>query len=49
MVNKNFQSTNGNNENKSKASTFWKNVGLIALAIGLAVITVFVLNLNFNA
>lgn len=49
MVNKNFQSTNGNNENKSKAGAFWKNVGLIALAIGLAVITVFVLNLNFNA
>jgi hypothetical protein len=49
MVNKNFQNRNDNNEGKSKAGIFWKHVGLIALALGLAVLTVFVLNLNIRA
>lgn len=45
MVNKNFQNRNDNNE-KSKAGVFWKHVGIIAIALGLALLTVFVLNLN---
>ena len=34
------------NDNKSKAKIFWKNVGFIGIAFALAVITLFVLNLN---
>lgn len=45
MVDKNFQQRPDGGE-KSKAKTFWKHVGYIALAIVLAVLTVFVLNLN---
>lgn len=45
MANGKFQQ-NSNNENKSKAKSFWKVVGIMALALGLAVLTVFVLNLN---
>ena len=36
-----------NNESeKSKAKIFWKHVGIIAIALVLAVVTVLVLNLN---
>ena len=34
------------NETKSKAKIFWKNVGFIALALFVSIITVLVLNLN---
>ena len=46
MNDRNFQPANDNGESKSKAKVFWKHVGLIALALGLAVLTVFVINLN---
>ena len=45
-MNNNFPPKSDNGENKSKAKVFWKNVGYVALALGLAVLTVFVLNLN---
>ena len=48
MVNKNFQNRNENSEGKSKGGAFWKHVGLIAVALGLAILTVFVLNLNIK-
>ena len=37
-----------NNETgeKSKAKIFWKHVGLVTLALALAVVTVFVISLN---
>ncbi|MBQ8427040.1 MAG: hypothetical protein IJX16_04705 [Clostridia bacterium] len=36
-----------NNEGeKSKAKIFWMHVGFVAMALVLAVVTVFVLNLN---
>lgn len=35
-----------NDGEKNKTKTFWKYVGIIALALTLAVVTVFVLNLN---
>ncbi len=44
MVNKNI--SNNNNEEKSKAKIFWKNVGLVTVAFVMAVVTVIVLNLN---
>ena len=31
---------------KNKAKVFWKNVGFVAVALVLAIVTVFVLNLN---
>ena len=31
---------------KSKAKEFWKNVGFIALALVVAIVTVFVLNID---
>lgn len=37
---------NETNETKNKTKVFWKNVGFVALALFVAVITVFVLNLN---
>ena len=37
---------NNKNENKSTAKTFWKNVGFIGIALALAIVTVFVLNIN---
>ena len=33
-------------ENKAKKKAFWKNVGLIFLALGLAILTVVVINLG---
>lgn len=45
----NFQNRNDSNENKGGAKNFWKHVGFIVLALSLAVLTVFVLNLNVNA
>lgn len=41
---RNTQINNESSTNKTK--TIWKHVGLIALALVLAVVTVFVLNLN---
>lgn len=35
-----------NDAEKNKTKIFWKHVGIIALALVLAVVTVFVLNLN---
>ena len=43
MDNKKNQNTN---EPKNKSKKFWKNVGFIGIALVLAIITVFVLNLN---
>ena len=40
------QNNNNNVENKNRAKDFWKNVGFVALALVVAVITVFVLNIN---
>ena len=40
------QNRNDNIDNKSKANGFWKNLGFIALALAVAVITVFVLNID---
>lgn len=48
-MNKNFQSANENNEQKSKAKGLWKHVGFFAIALVIAIVTVFVLNLNVNA
>jgi hypothetical protein len=45
MVDKNFQQRPDSGE-KNKAKIFWKHVGYIVLAIVLAALTVFVLNLN---
>lgn len=42
----NKQNRNETVDNKSKSKTFWKNVGFIALALMVAVITVFVLNID---
>lgn len=35
-----------NDSEKNKAKIFWKHVGLVAIALTLAIVTVFVLNLN---
>ena len=40
------QNRNDSVDNKNKAKSFWKNVGLIALALMVAIITVFVLNID---
>ena len=40
------QNRNDNVDNKSKSKGFWKNLGFIALALAVAVITVFVLNID---
>lgn len=48
-MDRNFQNTNENNEVKGKSGGFWKCVGFATIAVVLAVITVFVLNLNINA
>jgi hypothetical protein len=45
MENRNFQIQNDNNENKKTTNTFWRNFGLIFLALGLAVLTVVVISL----
>ena len=45
-MDRNFESNNENNEVKSKAKKFWAHVGLFFVALTLAVVTVFVLNLN---
>ena len=42
----NKQIRNDNAENKNKSRIFWKNVGCIALALMVAIITVVVLNIN---
>ena len=46
MSEMNFQQPNEINESKNKTKTFWKNVGIIALALGLSILTIFVLYLN---
>ncbi len=48
-MDRNFQNASENNENKGKSKGFWKRVGYAFLAILLAALTVFVLNLNINA
>lgn len=48
-MDRNFQNVNENNEVKGKAGGFWKSVGFAVIAIALAVVTVFVLNLNIRA
>ena len=45
MDNRNFNQTNFGTE-KSKAKTFWANVGIVFLALGLSILTVLVINLN---
>ena len=45
MDNRNINK-NEMNETKSKSKAFWKNVGFVFMALFVAVITVFVLNLN---
>lgn len=45
MDNRNFNQRNGSGE-KSKAKTFWVNIGLVVLALGLSILTVLVINLN---
>ena len=40
----NLKKNQNTTENKTK--TFWKNVGFIGIALALAIITLFVLNLN---
>lgn len=45
MNNKNFQQ-NDVADSKEKEKSFWKTVGTIALALGLAILTVFIINLN---
>ena len=48
MQNRNINK-NGANDTKGKSKGFWKNVGFIALALLVSIITVLVLNLNiFN-
>ena len=48
MDNRNFNHSHEPNETKKKNS-FWRNFGLLFLALGLAIITVVVISLNFNA
>lgn len=42
----NKQNRNDSVDTKSSAKVFWKNVGFIALALMVAIITVFVLNID---
>ena len=45
-MNKEFnQVPSDNGDNKSKTKNFWKQFGLICLAVALAVITVLIINL----
>lgn len=44
MSDRNFQQPSENMENKSKAKVFFKNLGIYAIALALAVLTVLVLN-----
>ena len=46
MNDKNFQSSPESQDGKSRTKNFWKNVGFIAIALVLAIITVVVLNFN---
>ena len=46
MEQKNFESQNNTVESKGTAKKFWKAVGTLVLAIGLAVLTVLVLSFN---
>lgn len=46
MDDRNLQNPNDLQESKEKAKKIWKNVGLIGVALALAVVTVFVLSLN---
>lgn len=46
MDNNNLQVKVETSEVKSKSKLFWRTVGCIALAVVLACLTVFVLNLN---
>lgn len=47
MDDKNLEQIQRNNEEgKSKSKIFWSNFGLFVLALGLAIITVVMLNLK---
>ncbi len=48
MNEKNFQ-VSAETAAKEKRKKIWTQIGFVALAIGLAIITVFVLFLNMNA
>ena len=43
----NLKNFNETNESQSKGKKFWKNFGLFMVAFLLAVVTIFVLSLNF--
>ena len=45
MENRNFQIQNENSEGKKKSKTFWRNFGLLFLALGLGALTVIVISL----
>ena len=44
-MNNDIKRTPDTNEGKSKAKIFWKNFGLICIALGLAIVTFFVISL----
>lgn len=44
-MNNNLKNTPDTNDRKNKAKNFWKNVGLIGIALVLAVVTFFVISL----
>ena len=44
MNNKNFQQNDIDTKDNDKSG--WKTVGIIALALALAILTVFIINLN---
>lgn len=44
MNNKNFQQNDIDSKDNNKS--VWKTIGIIALALGLALLTVFIINLN---
>ncbi len=46
MNDKNLSNNPEYREGKSKAKTFWKHVGYLAIALCLALLTVLVINLN---
>ena len=45
-MNKDIKRTPDANEGKSKAKIFWKHFGLMCIALGLAVVTFFVISLK---
>lgn len=45
MNNRNIQQ-NDTTDQKEKEKSVWKTIGIIALSLGLALLTVFIINLN---